>query len=310
MLIKNLISPEFKNYAEAFEKELKKEGKDTLYINEHSNYVYECLMYCEQQGVNEVKQINQSLIDSYIVYLEEVRVSSRRGTPLSTGTVNKHKNGIRRLWEYLQNVEGLKLNPLTLREKRYNRKSAVALTHQEIQWLYSVTDTSTIGYRDRCMLALYYGCGLRRGEGIKLLLTDIDFSKGRILIRLPKNKSDRYVIMTPKVQKFIEDYVYSARELYLPENSRCESLFISERGKPMHSETFRCRIESLWRKVKELYNAERDYFGLHTLRHTFGTHLYMAGIAVEKIALLMGHKTLESTQLYIHSANKLKNDKI
>jgi integrase/recombinase XerD len=159
------------------------------------------------------------------------------------------------------------------------------------------------------MLALYYGCGLRRSEGLKLTLTDIDFGKGRLLIRIPKNKRDRYVLMSPKVQQMVEEYVYQARDLYLVEGSKHERLLIGERGTPIHTETLRSRIIILWQKVKERYFVEKDCTGLHTLRHSLGTHLYMAGMDIGKIALLLGHRTLETTQLYIHSANQLKQNK-
>src|SRR5205807_1681214 len=119
----------------------------------------------------------------------------------------KQKNVIRKFWEYLE-TEGYRMNTIRLKQKKYEKKQTFALTHQEIQWLYSVTDRSAIGYRDRCMLAVYYGCGLRRSEGIRLTVTDIDFGKSRLLVRKAKNGHERYVMFSPKVQQIIEDYVY------------------------------------------------------------------------------------------------------
>ena len=116
-------------------------------------------------------------------------------------------------------------------------------------------------------------------------------------------------MMSPKVQQFVEEYVYQARDLYLAEGTNYERLLIGERGKPIHYETLRSRMVALWKRVKERYQTEKECSGLHTLRHTLGTHLYMAGMEVEKIALMLGHRTLESTQLYIHSANELKQNK-
>jgi site-specific recombinase XerD len=300
-------SPEFKLLVSGMEQEIKKENKSEAYFNENSAYINECLSYMEWLGITKIAQLNQELINQYIIYLEQERINIRRGGLLSTGSVNKQKNVIRKFWAYLES-EGYRVNPIRLKQKRYNKQETFALTHQEIQWLYSVTDSSAIGYRDRCMLALYYGCGLRRSEGIRLTITDIDFGKSRLLVRKTKNGHERYVMLSPKAQQLIEDYVYQARDLYLAEGSGHERLFIGERGKPVHPETLSERIEVLWRRVKERYNAEREVFGLHTLRHTLGTHLYMAGMGIEKIALMLGHRTLESTQIYIHSANKLGHE--
>lgn len=304
-----VVSPEFKLLVKGMEQEIRKENKSEAYFDENSGYIKECLSYMEQQGVTRVTDLNQELINRYIVYLEQERINIRRGGLLSTGTINKQKNVTRKFWAYLES-EGYRVNPIRLKQKAYGKKETFALTHQEIQWLYSVTDTSAIGYRDRCMLALYYGCGLRRSEGIRLTVTDIDFGKARILIRKTKNGHERYVMLSPKVQLLIEDYVYQARDLYLAEGSGHERLFIGERGKPVHAETISERIEVLWRRVKEKYSAEKEVFGLRTLRHTLGTHLYMAGMSVEKIALMLGHRTLESTQIYIHSANILRHEQV
>jgi integrase/recombinase XerD len=156
------------------------------------------------------------------------------------------------------------------------------------------------------MISLYYGCGLRRGEGLKLELTDIDFNKGRILIRSPKNKRDRYAAMTPKIQHFVEEYVYRARDFYLSEDNSFQQLFISERGVPIQPESLDDRLDVLWKRVKVRYPVEKPKVSLHLLRHSYGTHLYLAGMEIEKIALILGHRCLEATQIYIHLSKLLK----
>jgi len=288
-----------------FIRELEKEGKSHSYITEHVRSVRELFVYAEESNIHRLEDMNQWLIDDYVVHLENERLNERKGGLLDEGTVSKRKNCIRQFWKYL-NAEGHKVHDIRMRHKRkMPRKMPVVLSHEEIKQLYSVCDESPIGYRDRAMLAIYYGCGMRKTEGLKLVLTDIDFGKGRIHLHQTKTNRERYVMMSPIVQKQIEEYVYSYRDFYLPEGATEEGLFIGERGKVIKPETLGFRIAHLWDRVKDVYGSEKTV-GCHTLRHSIGTHLYMAGMNVEMVALMLGHRTLEATQLYIHSANNLK----
>lgn len=296
---------EFNTLVTGFERELKKANKPEHHISEYTSYIKEFLSYVEENGISYVKAITQTLITDYVLYLEQQRMNQRRGGTLSESTIGKHKNTIRQFWKYL-NAEGIKANAIRLKQKKaYNMEETTVLTHEEIQQLYSVCDSSAIGYRDKAMLSLYYGCGMRKSEGLRLLLTDFDFGKGRIHVRQAKNARERYVIMSPTVQQQIEEYIYSYRDFYLAEQSPYEEFFIGERGTPIKPETLAKRIEALWKRVKDGYGSDK-HIGMHTLRHSLGTHLYMAKMDIEMIALMLGHRTLEATQLYIHSANQLK----
>lgn len=295
----------FSELIKTFERELVKGNKSETYISEQTSYIKEFLRFSEENGISSIAEIGQAFIDSYILHLGEARLKKRGSGLLEENTINKHKNVIRQFWKYLHSEE-IKYNVVRLRQKKQSeQKHPTVLTHEEIEWLYSVCDDSAIGHRDRCTLALYYGCGMRKSEGLRLQITDIDFGKGRIHVRKTKNNRERYVMMSPVVQKQVEEYVYSYRDFYLPEGAREEGLFIGERGKAIKPETMAIRIETLWERVKDRYGSNK-HIGCHTLRHSLGTHLYMAGMAVEMIALMLGHRTLEATQLYIHSANELK----
>lgn len=301
-----LSTPEFNTLIQGFEKAMQDENKAEDHVSEHTSYIREFLSYIEENGIRYVKGITQTHINDYVSYLHEHRLNQRAGGTLEETTINKHKNSIRKFWKYL-NSEDIKTNAILLKQKKTGeQEEPTVLTHEEIIQLFSVCDTSAIGYRDKAMLCLYYGCGMRKGEGLRLQLTDFDFGKGRIHVRKSKNNRERYVVMSPKVQEHIEEYIYSYRDFYLAEQSTYEDFFIGERGTPIQPETLAKRIEALWNRVKERYGNEK-HIGMHTLRHSLGTHLYMAKMDIEMIALMLGHRTLEATQLYIHSANSLKS---
>ncbi len=307
-----LSTPEFNTLIQGFEKamknekEKKNEYKDESHISEHTSYIREFLSYVEENGIRYIKGVTQSLVNDYVLFLHEQRLNLRAGGTLEETTINKHKNSIRKFWKYL-NSEDIKTNAIRLKQKKTGeQQEPTVLTHEEIIQLYSVCDTSAIGYRDKAMLGLYYGCGMRKSEGLRLQLTDFDFGKGRIHVRKSKNNRERYVMMPPTAQAHIEEYIYSYRDFYLAEQSTYEDFFIGERGTPIQPETLAKRIEALWKRVKDRYGSEK-HIGMHTLRHTLGTHLYMGKMDIEMIALMLGHRTLEATQLYIHSANSLKS---
>lgn len=299
-----LTNSEFIEQIQKIEQFLKAENKSAQYISELKRHLQEFLQYAEKDQIASIKDIDQVFVDKYLVYLEQIR-TNRFGGLLKETTVVKHKISIRSFWKFLEKEE-VKTNSIRVRHIRKNRsRTTTVLTHEEIQQLYSVCDTSAIGYRDRAMLSIYYGCGMRKSEGLRLVLSDFDFNKGRIYVRKSKNNRERYVIMSPIVQKHIEDYVFNYRSFYLSEFSTFDELFIGERGNPVSAETIAKRIEALWDRVKNRYGTEKQC-GIHTLRHSLGTHLYMGKMDIQMIALMLGHRTLEATQLYIHSANTLK----
>lgn len=306
MVATELQTQHFIQLVNGFTNELSKENRDEVFKRENTSYIKELLQYMEQRGITEIKTITQSHIDAYLKYLEYERINLRRGGLLSPDTINKHIGAIRRFWKYLY-AENIKANSFDVKQKTIQHvKETTVLSHQEIEWYYSVTGSTAVGCRDKAMLAIYYGCGLRKKEGLKILLPDIDFSRGKIFIRKSKNGRERYVIMSPSVQKQVEEYVYSYRDFYLSEESQYQELFIGERGRPVSIGTLDKRMEELEQRVMAQYPFEK-HATLHTLRHTLGTHLYMAGFGIEEIALMLGHESLEATQLYIHLAQTLKH---
>lgn len=305
-------TPVFKELLKSFLQELKKEGKDEIHVSQREERLKEFFAFLESQGIRSIKEITQAVADSYVKYLEEERKNENFGGTLWQTTINSHKSAIHRFWKYLS-VEAVPSHNIWIRYGKKTRlKEITVLTHKEIQWLYSVCDETDLGYRDKAMLAIYYGCGLRKGEGQRLLLSDVDFKRGRILVRKSKNNRERYVMLSPSVQKQLEDYVYNYRDLYLEEISahvNPDVFFIGVNGVPLTDKVLASRLRKLWKKVKEEYGTEK-HISLHSLRHTLGTHLYMAKMDIEMIALMLGHRSLSATQVYIHLTNLLLNGKV
>ena len=182
----------------------------------------------------------------------------------------------------------------------------VVSSREEIEALYESTyhlakrgNNEAFGQRDRAMLAIYYGCGLRRSEGIQLEVKDILKEKKLIHVRKGKGSKERYVPVTAKGMCDIEEYTDYGREWFLKRNKACMGAFlVNMRGEAMQE--FAPRLKAL----QELAGIERA-FSLHSLRHSIATHLLQGGMDIEQIRKFLGHSSLESTQLYTHILNEL-----
>lgn len=245
-------------------------------------------------------------------YLEHERVNENFGGTLWNTTVNLHINAISKFWQYLS-AEEIPANHIYIKHRKKDKqKETIVLSHEEIKQLYAACDVDGLGYLDRAMLAIYYGCGLRNSEGLRLQITDFDFNSKKIYIRKSKNGSERYVVMSPKVQQHIEDYIYQYRDVYaeqLWEHENPDAFFIGAGGKELSKKALLSRLQKLWKRVKETHGNEKQ-IGIHLLRHTLGTHLYMAKVDIEDIALMLGHRSLCTTQVYIHLTNLLQHGSI
>jgi integrase/recombinase XerD len=173
----------------------------------------------------------------------------------------------------------------------------IILTPAEIQALYRVTEENILGYRDKAMLSIYYGCGLRRAEGIRLNIEDIHINKSTVFIKKSKTGRQRYVPMNKQVKNDIENYINRAR-IYLTTNKDEKALFLTYRGKRISGNGMIRRLKHLTEKAEI-----NKPVGLHTLRHSIATHLLLSGMTLENVSKFLGHHSLESTQIYTHIKN-------
>lgn len=305
-------SPEFNRLLTCYEYELNKEGKNPIYIEQHTSRMKEFLSYAEGNGITAIKNVDQTTADQYIKYMEQERVNENYGGTLWQTTLNLHITAISKFWQYLA-AEEIEANSIFIRHrKKATRKAITVLTPEEMKVLYAECDGEGLAYRDRAMLAIYYRCGLRNGEGLRLQVTDFDFNAKRIHIRKSKNGSERYVVMTDTAQQHIEDYIYNYRDLYtnqIAEQSNPDAFFIGVGGKELTKKALLSRLKKLWKKARKNIGSEK-LIGIHTLRHSLGTHLYMAKLDIESIALMLGHRSLCTTQVYIHLTNLLQHERI
>ncbi|RKY97149.1 MAG: integrase [Ignavibacteriae bacterium] len=181
----------------------------------------------------------------------------------------------------------------SLQQRRPN-KLPVILSQQDINKLMKVT----VNLKHKTILLLIYSAGLRLSELLNLKLGDIDPKSMKIHIRNSKGKKDRYIMLSGNVLKLLREYY----KLYKPKEYIVEGQYGGKYSPASVQNIFKTALK------KADINKSAT---VHTLRHSFATHLLEGGTDIRYIQELLGHKKLETTQIYTHvssySLNKIKS---
>lgn len=275
------------------------------------NHIRELFHWMEQQGKTQINQIDVPLIKEYYEQLK-TRTNTRRGGGLSNSYLNKHLQALYKFTEYLRQSGRLTLPYLGIEWETDDTKTIHWLTQEEIKELYKVTygynentNLEPLNARDRAILTIFYGCGLRRNEGYHLDLSDINFDRQILHVRKGKAYKERFVPFNKTNSQYLQEYVYDARP-ELVKDGKQNAFFISQRGIRMQSQTMALRLKILQQRSENLELGQKDV-RLHVLRHSIATHLLQNGMSLEKIGRFLGHSSLESTQVYTHLAETEAN---
>lgn len=292
-----LKNKEYKNFLNGFASWLQTIGYAKSTVTGSPAYVNEFFYYLERHQVPTITQINNQVIKAYFFYLRKRKHSKKNGA-LSTNSLRNNLNALRRFAKYLRetgqgNMEvsvNIPVNQSTIK---------TILSKEEIKLLYAATDQTAIGLRDKAMLSVYYGCGLRRNEGVQLDVTDILLESHKIFVRKGKGYKERFVPTTDTVKTDLENYIKYARDVLAPNKPIIPALFISSWGRRLSGNMLYERLQ----KLKEHAGIIKEV-GLHTLRHSIATHLLQDGMDIEMVSQFLGHSSLESTQIYTHIAHE------
>jgi integrase/recombinase XerD len=157
-----------------------------------------------------------------------------------------------------------------------------------------------LGLRDRAMLEVLYGAGLRVSELVGLPLGGLDARAGMLRVR-GKGGRERIVPLGEPALAAIAAYLESARPvLAAAARSPCDALFLSRRGRAMTRQNFFTRLRSLARRA----GLPRERVSPHVLRHAFATDLLEGGADLRAVQTMLGHADLSTTQIYTHVSRR------
>lgn len=181
---------------------------------------------------------------------------------------------------------GLEDQALKMPVIKSSKTLPVVLSKEECRALFKAPRT----LKHRFLLALTYSAGLRLNEVRLLKIADIDLDRKQIHVRQGKGKKDRYVILSQLIASKFQFYLAAARpQVYLFEGE--------VPGKPMGERSIQYAIKEAVQKTEI-----KKTVSMHTLRHSFATHLLEDGVDVHSIQRLLGHTDIRTTLVYIHIA--------
>ena len=250
--------------------------------------------------ITDTDQVNNQLIEGWFDYLSK-RKSKRREGALSVNTIKSYYTALNQFNRFLRETGQLGFE-VNVSFKNKQAAEITVLTQKEIHGLYeathyytdpSIKDKGLLAARERAILGLFYGCGLRKNEGQNVEIKDLDFKKNLLYVRKGKNYKERYVPIPAGVKKDFVHYLDYARPLLL-RGQKHEQFIVTWYGRPMGKSALYSRLHILC----DLANL--PHIGLHTLRHSIATHLLQSGMKLEQIARFLGHSSLESTTIYTH----------
>lgn len=311
-----LKNPSFIYLEQSFREWLNIIGYAERTVNSWPVHVREFLHYLEAHNVTQLTQVTSQRTYQFINYIKN-RKSLITGTGLSTNSINKIINSVNAFAKYINATEKHTLD-ITQKNLELNTLERHILSTEEIKALYEASfnphreNTKAMGQRDRAIIAMFYGCGLRKNEGSNLNIFDIDTYKGLVFVRKAKGNKQRYVPIAAKHLQDIKDYLEDGRNWFLMNNYSVttikkntkkqhtddEAFFLNQKGKRMHNYDF------IFKRLKE-QSGILTPFSTHTFRHSIATHLLQSGMKIEDIAKFLGHSSLESTQIYTHIINKI-----
>jgi len=220
----------------------------------------------------------------------------------SPATINRKTACLRSFYRHLRREELVDSDPTAaLSPPSKSRKLPRVLTYAEVKRLLeSVGAGDPIGLRDRAMLEVMYGCGLRASEAVGLDVNEVDLRRGFVRPHGKGNK-ERIVPLGRQASAAVRRYLRAGRP-ELVGSAAQSRLFVNFRGGPL---TRQGLYKIIRRRAKEVGLEGR--MSPHTLRHSFATHLLSGGCDLRSVQEMLGHADVATTQLYTHlSGERIK----
>lgn len=219
--------------------------------------------------------------------------ASRKVTNVTELTLAKDMSALRALGDYLVRKNYWTENHLLLLDRpKIHREIPKVLDLSQVEKLLGAIDTSTLlGQRDDALFELIYSCGLRISEACNLTTAHVHLNEHLILVH-GKGDKERLIPFGGKADEKLTNYIKNVRPKLVKEKLVPE-LFVNYKGDPISR-------KGVWKRFQELEVLSGVNSKVHTLRHSFATHLLSGGADLRSVQELLGHSDLSTTQIYTH----------
>ena len=250
--------------------------------------------WASRARVATLAAVDRRLIRRYVAWLSERKYARR--------SIARKASAIRALLRWAVVHELIPANPAEgVAAPKLDRPLPKVLRAEDAAILVELPpDDDATGVRDRALLELLYGSGIRVSELCGLDVGDVDLRSGRFRVT-GKGRKERQLPMTPQACEWVRRYALDARPQLLGEGAETiDALFLNSRGARIGPRSVRSVVAKYSRETT-------GAIGPHALRHSFATHLLDGGADLRTVQELLGHENLATTQIYTHvSMERLK----
>lgn len=252
------------------------------------------LQYLESQGVStEINDINRDTVENFFAYLYDLNIGATSQARILSGLKSFYRYLVQ---EHLTDKDPTEL----ITSPTLGRHLPEVLSYEEIQRMIDSIDLShPNGHRNKAMIEVMYGCGLRVSELIGLQISDIYKQDGFLRI-FGKGSKERLVPIGDSSLKILYQYIEGARLHITPKPKYTDIVFLNNRGTGLTR-------QSVFLFVKELAerNGIKKTISPHTFRHSFATHLLEGGANLLAVQQMLGHASVSTTEIYTHISDDL-----
>ena len=235
-----------------------------------------------------LKKIQLEDLRHYLEFLYENGIQARSQA--------RSISGLKAFYKFLMIEKTIDANPTTLLESpKIGRKLPEVLAIPEIESIINSINLSLPeGHRNKAIIEVMYGCGLRVSETVNLLISQLFFKEGYIRV-IGKGDKERLIPIGQTAQNAITLYLEGTRAQQKPKKGMEDHLFLNRRGSKLSREMVFIIIKSL----AEIANIKKN-ISPHTLRHSFATHLIEGGADLRAVQEMLGHESITTTEIYTH----------
>lgn len=258
---------------------------DDSTVRDYIREIRRCSVYLEGHEIS----LLSARVEDLIHY-----ISFRSANGLQQRTVAKAITIIRSFYQFTER-EGLREDDpsLTLKAPRQPRTLPGVMSVEEVDNLLSCIDRSTVlGLRDAALFELIYSCGLRITEAVSLQMNNLYLDED--LIRVIGKRDKERVIPLGEIAKMrLLEYLERSRIQLMRSTHIVNAVFLNRHGKPLAR-------QGAWKQFKKYGAIAGVEAKVHTLRHSFATHLLINGADLRIVQELLGHADISTTQIYTH----------
>jgi integrase/recombinase XerD len=251
--------------------------------------------------VAEARRFGRWLDDSSIdaadvrgVDLESYVAGRGGSSPLSARTISRIFSSLRSFFGFMRTAGYRSDDPShDVERPKIGKHLPEVLELSEVEKILDSIDLdSPYGLRDRTLFELIYSCGLRVSEAVDLELSQIFMKEGLIRVQGKGNK-ERLVPLGDEVEHWLRTYLREGRPLLLKGPSTNDRVFLNNRGEGLSR-------KGMWKRFRGITDRADVGGKIHTLRHSFATHLLRGGADLRSVQELLGHADISTTQIYTH----------